>query len=134
VTAQVDGGDNRPLGWGPELGVTLERDEGGWFASAHPPAGAPINVRYQGANRFMVKIGGRFSDVHQGDPASVHAADGSSHQLILRRYRDRPNDRAAAPAPREQSAQLGARLGAAEAELAEVEAEAEAEAAAEDLG
>ena len=32
VTAQVDGGENRPLGWGPEIGVRLIEEEAGWFA------------------------------------------------------------------------------------------------------
>jgi hypothetical protein len=96
VTAQVDGGENRPLGWGPELGIRLVQDEAGWFATALPPAGAPVRVRYRGENRFVVTAGTRIVDVHQGDGTSVRDEAGALHQVILRRYRDRPRDRESA--------------------------------------
>jgi len=97
VTAQVDGGENRPLGWGPELGIRLDQDEAGWFASALPPEGAAVRVRYRGENRFVVTAGTRIADVHQGDATSVRDDGGALHQVILRRYRDRPKDRKEPP-------------------------------------
>jgi hypothetical protein len=93
ITAQVDGGENRPLGWGPELGVQLVEDDGTWFATAQPPVGAALRVRWERENRFMVTSGTRVAHVHQGDPTSVRDPGGAMHQIILRRYRDRPNDR-----------------------------------------
>lgn len=93
ITAQVDGGENRPLGWGPELGIRLDQDETGWFAKALPPEGAAIRVRYRGENRFLVTAGSRIADVHQGDATPVRDDAGVTHQVILRRYRDRPVSR-----------------------------------------
>ena len=90
VTAQVDGGPNRPLGWGPELGVGLDRDDDGWYAAPRPLAGAPIKIRYRGNNRFVVQSPAGTRDVHQGDVAPVRIGTGDIHQLILRRYRQRP--------------------------------------------
>ena len=98
VTAQVDGGQNRPLGWGPELGVGLAQDEAGWYAAPRPLPGAPIKVRYQGKNRFVVQSTAGTRDVHQGDVAPVREGTGDLHQLILRRYRQRPADAPAAQA------------------------------------
>lgn len=101
VTAQVDGGENRPLGWGPELGIGLAQDEGGWYAAPRPLAAAPIKVRYRGKNRFVVQSTAGTRDVHQGDAAPVREGTGELHHLILRRYRQRPPDvpAAASPAP-----------------------------------
>lgn len=93
ITAQVDGGENRPLGWGPELGIRLVQDEAGWSAAALPPDRAAVRVRFERGNRFMVTAGSRVVHVHQGDPAPVRDESGGFHQLILRRYRDRPDDR-----------------------------------------
>lgn len=95
ITAQVDGGENLPLGWGPELGVRLVQDEAGWSATPLPPEGAAVRVRYEGENRFAVTSGTRIVRVHQGDPSSVKDDTGAFHQLILRRYRGKPNDRSA---------------------------------------
>ncbi len=86
VTAQVDGGPNRPLGWGPRLGIGLDRDEGGWYAVKRSGKSAPIQVRYRGNNRFLVQSSAGVRDVHQGDPATVREGTGETHQLILRRY------------------------------------------------
>jgi hypothetical protein len=97
ITAQVDGGENRPLGWGPEIGIRLVQDEAGWSAAALPPDGAPVRVRYRGENRFLVTVGKRVEDVHQGDSASVRDEAGKLHHVTLRRYRDRPKDRKAVP-------------------------------------
>ncbi len=91
ITAQVDGGENRPLGWGPELGVHLDQDEAGWFARPLPVDDAALRVRYRGENRFLVTIGTRTVDVHQGDATSVRDDAGEIHRLTLRRYRDRPD-------------------------------------------
>lgn len=104
VTAQVDGGENRSLGWGPELGIELERDDaaGGWFARLRPYDGSRIRVQYRGAARFIINGGAGIKDVHQGDPAPVRDAEGNVHQLILRKYRSKPRERSAgtvAPAP-----------------------------------
>ena len=98
ITAQVDGGENRPLGWGPELGIRLVEDGAGWSATALPPEGAAVRVRYRGENRFIVTVGTRSVDVHQGDAASVRDEAGALHTVTLRRYRDRPKDRSAPPA------------------------------------
>ena len=115
ISAQVDGGENRSLGWGPELGIRLVHEGGGWFASALPSEGAPLRVRFEQDNRFMVTVGTRISHVHQGDPTSVRDDTGGIHQLILRRYRDRPNDRhvtaeARPPAAAPDSAAVTGRL------------------------
>ncbi len=91
ITAQVDGGENRPLGWGPELGVRIDQDEHGWFARPLPPDDAALRVRYRGDNRFVVTVGTRAVDVHQGDPAAVRDDAGAMHSITLRRYRDRPD-------------------------------------------
>jgi hypothetical protein len=102
ITAQVDGGENRPLGWGPHLGVELERDDDGWFAAPRPPLGSRVHVRYAGSQRFAVVVGTSTNDVHQGDPTPVRDADGQLHQLILRKYGVRPHEArlaAAVPAP-----------------------------------
>jgi hypothetical protein len=102
VTAQVDGGPNRPLGWGPRLGVALEQDDDGWYAAQRPTRRAPIQVRYQGNNRFLVQSSAGARDVHQGDPATVREGSGETHQLILRRYARRLGEEAPmqrAPAP-----------------------------------
>ncbi|HVE26869.1 MAG TPA: fibronectin type III domain-containing protein [Sporichthya sp.] len=114
VTAQVDGGPNRPIGWGPRLGVALDQDEDGWFAALRPLDGAPIRVRYQGKNRFLVQSSAGVRDVHQGDPASVREGSGETHQLTLRLYRQPPREatppaRQKPPDPETGSA-LGARL------------------------
>jgi hypothetical protein len=90
ITAQVDGGENRPLGWGPELGIRLLEDEEGWYAAPLPPEGAAVRVRYRGENRFFVTVGTRIVDVHQGDATSVRDEAGELHKVILRRYRDQP--------------------------------------------
>ena len=94
VTAQVDGGANRPLGWGPQLGVGLDKDEEGWYAAQRPVKEAPIQVRYQGNNRFQVQSAAGVRDVHQGDPATVREGTGETHQLILRRYARRSGEEA----------------------------------------
>ena len=105
VTAQVDGGPNRALGWGPQLGVGLEQDDEGWHAVKRRDKSAPIQVRYQGNNRFLVQSAAGIRDVHQGDPATVRGASGETHQLILRRYARRKDEEAPeaairrAPAP-----------------------------------
>ena len=116
VTAQVDGGENRPLGWGPELGIRLDRDEGGWFARPLPPEGAAVRVRYAGENRFLVTTGTRSIYVHQGDAASLRDDEGALHNVTLRRYRDKPNDRKVTRTSddAERASALGARLGARE--------------------
>ena len=93
MTAQVDGGENRPLGWGPEIGVRLIEEEAGWFARAlAAEATAPVQVRYRGENRFVVTEGKHIVDVHQGDPTNVRDEAGKLHQLILRRYGAKPKD------------------------------------------
>lgn len=113
ITAQVDGGANRPLGWGPEIGIGLERDDEGWFATLRPFEGSDIKARYRGAGRFVVTSRSHINDVHQGDPARVRDEQGILHELILRRYRQRPKERAAAPPPPKgvaPSEDLGERL------------------------
>ena len=122
ITAQVDGGVNRPLGWGPELGVRLVEDETGWSATPLPPEGAAVRVRYEGENRFAVTMGTRIVHVHQGDPSSVKDDSGTFHQIILRRYRDKPNDRAIPRAADSAgSTALGDRLRGSEGEAATAE-------------
>lgn len=114
ITAQVDGGENRPLGWGPELGVALERDDAVWFAAPRPVPGAAVRVRYVGNQRFDVGVGPSVRAVHQGDPTTVRDSDGQVHQLILRKYRARPREsghaHAAPPVDQEAAEELGSRL------------------------
>jgi hypothetical protein len=114
ITAQVDGGENRSLGWGPEIGIQLDRDErGGWLASLRSLEGSDIRARYRGEERFVVQSKSNVSDVHQGDPAQVRDADGGRHELILRRYRSKPKERKSGAAPAvdpKQVAELGERL------------------------
>ena len=111
ITAQVDGGANRPLGWGPEVGIRIDRDDGGWFATLRPYEGSDIKAQYQGSERFLVTSKAGIRDVHQGDPAPVRDHDGVLHELILRRYRQKPQERVApAPAEAKQGSQLGERL------------------------
>jgi hypothetical protein len=124
ITAQVDGGENRSLGWGPEVGVRLQREEGIWFALLEPFEGSKIRVRYRGSARFIVNGGAGIKDVHQGDPAPVRDSEGNIHQLIMRRYRSKPRDRAslgraakdaeppkpATPAEAEKTEELAARI------------------------
>jgi Fibronectin type III domain len=112
ITAQVDGGENRPLGWGPELGIRLVRDDTGWSLAPLPPQEAAVRVRFERENRFMVTSGTRITHVHQGDPTSVRDDAGTIHQVILRRYRDKPNDRSPAPVGRDsaESSSIVARL------------------------
>ena len=134
ITAQVDGRENRPLGWGPELGIRLVKDEVGWFATALPPdETSGVRVRYASENRFVVTAGSRVATVHQGDPTPVRDDTGAMHQVILRRYRDKPNDRSVKPGDGDAagSTVLRARLGAEDAAAAEAMAAAEAVAAAE---
>jgi hypothetical protein len=94
VTAQVDGGANRPLGWGPQLGIGLDQDEAGWYVAQRPLDRAPMRVRYQGKNRFLVQSSAGIRDVHEGDPASIREGAGDTHQLILRSYRRRLGEEA----------------------------------------
>lgn len=96
VTAQVDGGENRPLGWGPELGIRLEQHEAGWVATPLPPEGAAVRIRYRGENRFLITAGTHITDVHQGDAAPVRDEAGTLHNVTLRRYRDQPHARGGA--------------------------------------
>jgi hypothetical protein len=117
VTAQVDGGENRPLGWGPDLGIRLDRDEGGWFAALRPFEGSDIKAQYRGSSRFLVQSKAGIRDVHQGDPAPVRDPEGGLHELILRRYRQRPKERAGTPAnPDPKAGELGQRLEGKEPE------------------
>ena len=58
-------------------------------------------------------------DVHQGDPAPVRDEAGGLHELILRRYRQRPRERQVAPPPPKDVApteELGERLEGKERE------------------
>lgn len=118
VTAQVDGGANRSLGWGHAHGLGLERDESGWYVSSRPIDTAPIRIRYTGKNRFLVQSSAGVRDVHQGDPAAVRDSAGDIHSLTVRLYRKRPRE-ASAPPPRPPDAAgvdaLGARLDGGEA-------------------
>jgi len=121
VTAQVDGGPNRPLGWGPRLGIGLDSDESGIYAAPRPLKGAPIRVRYIGNNRFLVESSAGPRDVHQGDPASVREGSGETHQLILRRYVRRTGEEAPArraPAPADRNEEVAARLNGSQADAA----------------
>ena len=113
VTAQVDGGPNRSLGWGREHGIGLDEDETGWYASSRPLDRAPIKIKYEGKNRFTVQSPAGIRNVHQGDPAPVREGTGPLHQLIIRLYRQQPHE--AIPsraAPRDEAGAnaLGARL------------------------
>jgi len=127
ITAQVDGGDNRSIGWGPEVGIRLERGpDGAWIAVKSTSEFSAIRARYRGEQRFVVtqKTGAR--EVHQGDPTTVRDLEGNRHQLILRRYLrkttetgavrssgDRPMSpaaEAAAAAPPARDPELEARL------------------------
>jgi hypothetical protein len=113
VTAQVDGGANRSLGWGHEHGLSLEQDETGWYASARPLGDAPIRIKYAGKNRFVVNSTAGTRNVHQGDPAPVREGTGATHQLIVRLYRKQPREATATPTPPPDPASvnaLGARL------------------------
>lgn len=116
VTAQVDGGPDRPLGWGPRLGVGLDIDDAGWYAAERPVDNAPIRIRYSGKNRFLVQSAAGIRDVHQGDPASVREGHGETHQLILRRHSEPPRAAPARPNPPDATSvnDLGARLGGGE--------------------
>jgi hypothetical protein len=117
VTAQVDGGANRSLGWGHEHGLGLDHDDDGWYASPRPLDTAPIRIRYKGKNRFLVQSAAGIRDVHQGDPAPVRVGAGHIHQLIIRLYPKQPREVTATPrAPDEASANaLGARLDGGDA-------------------
>jgi hypothetical protein len=112
ISAQVDGGENRSLGWGPELGIRLEREDEGWFAKVRPLDGSAIRVRYEGKARFLVNSKAGAHDVHQGDPAPVRDEAGNLHQLIVRLYRRPPRERTRTPAPVDPKAgaEVGARL------------------------
>ena len=123
VTAQVDGGANRPLGWGHEHGLGLERDDAGWYASSRPLDTASIRIRYSGKNRFVVQSSAGIRDVHQGDPAAVRDVAGDIHILTLRLYRKQPREMTATPrAPGEGSdSQLSARLDGGDAGSSPVE-------------
>ena len=68
------------------------------YVESYPPADAKVRVRFERENRFMVTIGTRITHVHQGDPTSIRDDGGTIHQIILRRYRDKPNDRTPARA------------------------------------
>jgi hypothetical protein len=116
ITAQVDGGANRPLGWGPKLGIGLDRDDAGWYAAQRPLDTAPIRVRYRGNNRFVVQSPAGIRDVHQGDPSLVREGTGGTHQLILRRYDRPPREAPAKPSAPDQATvtALGARLDGGE--------------------
>lgn len=117
VTAQVDGGANRPLGWGPVLGIGLDRDDAGWYAAPRPLDRAPIQIRYRGKNRFLVHSVAGFRDVHQGDPAAIREGSGGTHQLILRRYGQPPREAPAKLSPPDEASAnaLGARLDGGDA-------------------
>ena len=97
VTAQVDGGVNRSLGWGHEHGIGLDSDDTGWFASPRPIGEAPIRIRYKGKNRFIVQSAVGIRDVHQGDPAPVRVGAGEVHQLTVRLYPKQPREVTATP-------------------------------------
>ena len=119
ITAQVDGGANMPLGWGPDIGIRLEQGEEGWFAEMQPFERSDIKARYRGSERFVITSKAGIRDVHQGDPAPVRDEAGALHELILRRYRQRPRERQAAPPPPkdvEPNEGLGERLEGKERE------------------
>ena len=112
ITAQVDGGENRSLGWGPEIGIQLDRDAGGgWFASLRALEGSDIRARYRGEERFVVTNKSNVSDVHQGDPAQVRDPEGGRHDLILRRYRSKPKERKGKVVVKPEEAKQGSELG-----------------------
>jgi hypothetical protein len=112
ITAQVDGGPDRPLGWGPKLGVGLDLDEAGLYAAERPLDKAQIQIRYSGKNRFLVQSAAGVRDVHQGDPVSVREGTEETHQLILRRHGEPPREAPARPSPPDATSvnDLGARL------------------------
>lgn len=112
VTAQVDGGANRSLGWGHEHGLGLDRDDAGWSASSRPLDTAPIRIRYQGKNRFLVQSAAGTRDVHQGDPAPVREGTGDIHQLTIRLYPKQPRELTSTPRPPDDArgSALSARL------------------------
>jgi fibronectin type III domain protein len=126
VTAQVDGGANRSLGWGHEHGIGLDSDDAGLFASSRPIGSAPIRIKYQGKNRFMVESSAGIRDVHQGDPAPVRVGTGEIHQLTVRLYKKQPRESIATPIPPPDAASvnaLGARLGGGDAASPPLEGE-----------
>jgi hypothetical protein len=102
ITVQVDGGANQSLGWGQEHGVGLERGPEGWFARRRPIGSAPIRIRYDGKNRFVVDSAAGIRSVHQGDPALVREGTEETHQLIVRLYRQPPRVATAKPTPRDE--------------------------------
>jgi hypothetical protein len=108
VTVQVDGGTNQPLGWGPELGIRLERAGDGWSATAQPLVGSGIRVRHMRRNWFEVTSANGTREVHQGNPTPVRDETGAVHQLILREYRSQPREGAG---PARVDAAPGAALG-----------------------
>jgi hypothetical protein len=119
VTAQVDGGANRSLGWGREHGIGLEEDDAGWYARPRPIQSAPIRIQYDGKNRFVVHSPAGVRNVHQGDPAPVREGTGPIHQLTVRLYRKEPREAIATPPPPPDDASvnaLGARLDGANPE------------------
>jgi hypothetical protein len=113
ITAQVDGGANRSLGWGQAHGLGLAQDEDGWYASARPMETAPIKIRYTGKNRFLVQSAAGMKDVHQGDPVPVREGTDQVHQLTIRLYRKEPKEAPRTPSvPSDPGAPaLAARLG-----------------------
>jgi hypothetical protein len=117
VTAQVDGGANRSLGWGHEHGLGLDRNDDGWYVTSRPIGTAPIRIRYQGNNRFLVQSAAGIRDVHQGDPAAVRDHAGDIHSLTVRLYRKKPREVRATPrAPADADANaLGTRLDGGDA-------------------
>lgn len=117
VTAQVDAGANRSLGWGHAHGLGLERDDDGWYASPRPLDTAPIKIQYKGKNRFLVQSSAGIRDVHQGDPAPIRVGTGEVHQLIIRLYPKQPREATATPRTPDQAGveALGARLDGGDA-------------------
>jgi hypothetical protein len=117
VTAQVDGGANRSLGWGHEHGLGLDRDDEGWYASSRPLDTAPIRIQYKGKNRFLVQSSVGIRDVHQGDPAPVREGTGDVHQLTIRLYPKQPREVTATPRTPDAASvnALGARLDGGDA-------------------
>ena len=118
VTAQIDGGANRSLGWGHEHGLGLDRDDEGWFASSRPLDSAPIRIKYKGKNRFLVQSAVGIRDVHQGDPAPVRVGAGDVHQLTIRLYPKQPREVTATPGAPDQARgnALAARLDGGDAD------------------
>jgi hypothetical protein len=113
VTAQIDGGANRPLGWGRDHGIGLERDDAGWYATPRPLGSAQIRIHYEGRNRFVVHSPAGIRNVHQGDPAQVREGTGPIHQLTIRLYRQQPRELTGRPSSTDEAGAdaLGARLG-----------------------